>query len=197
MIEYLLIIIQSLFPIAITSFVLVWWALRQNYLGGAGSMGEYEQWQKARKQHLKAENKRHKEAKRNGPAEQTDTIPGFETRPQKRKFDPLHSKWMKFGGGFYGVVALFTYALIELGEVQDLLLNFGDLFRGGLIGIVVNFFIESLKNFILAISWPAYWLSRIYSHQWLWIVSAYAGYWLGTRAAFRVGPNRSSGSASK
>ncbi len=186
MIDYLLIIIQALVPIGVTSFVLVWWALRQNYLGGAGSMGEYEQWQKVRNQHRKAEKKRRKAAKKNGSTEEPGMTSDSEAKLQEHKFDPLHSKWMKFGGGFYGVVALFTYALIELGEVQDLLLNLGDLFRGGLIGIVVGFFIESLKNFIIAISWPAYWLSRIHSHQWLWIVSAYGGYWLGTRAAFRV-----------
>lgn len=202
MTNFLLIIIKSFFPIAITSFVLVWWALRRDYLGGASSLGEYEQWKKAENQSRKAEKKRHKAekkrdkaAKRSGlskdPFVTADVKPNAEvSQPDKRKFDPLHSKWMEFGGGFYGVVALFTYGLVELGEIRDFLLNFSDIFSGGLISLIVQFFIESIKNFIIAIAWPAYWLRKIHGDQWLWIVSAYAGYWLGTRAAFHFGPNR-------
>jgi hypothetical protein len=189
MTQYLLIILKSGLPIAATSFLLVWWALRQDYLDGASSLGEYDQMKKAEKQSRKAEKKRLKAAKRNGlpenPATAADGESLDELQPTERKFDPLHSKWMQFGGGFYGVVALFTYALIELGEVRDFILNLTDLFHGGLISMVVNFFIESIKNFVAAISWPAYWMQRIHGEQWLWIVSAYAGYWLGARAAFR------------
>lgn len=189
MTHFLLIILKVFFPIAITSFALVWWALRQDYLGGASSLGEYERWKKAENRSRKAEQKRRKEAKRKGTVEATHAA-NTQGNPDKRKFDPLHSKWMKFGGGFYGVVALFTYALVELGEIRDFLLNFSDLFRASLVSMIVQFFIESIKNFITAIAWPAYWLRRIDGDQWLWIVSAYAGYWLGTRAAFRIDQKR-------
>jgi hypothetical protein len=185
--HYLLIILKPIIPIGMTSFVLVWWALRQNYLGGAASLDEYERWKKAENRSRKEEKKRRKEAKRNGLSE--DPVDAkFEDKSAKKKFDPLHSKWMEFGGGFYGVVAFFTYLLVELGEVRDLLLHFSDLFRGGLISMVVQFFIESIKNFITAIAWPAYWLRRIPGDPWLWVIGAYAGYWLGTRAGFHFGP---------
>lgn len=186
MIDFLLILLKSSIPIALTTFGLLWWALRRDYLGGANSLNEYEQLKKAENRERKAEKKRRKQAKRNPEpvAVDADSV-AEDLQPTKKKFDPLHSKWMEFGGGFYGVVAFFTYALIELGEIRDFFANFSDLFSGGLISMLVQFFIESLKNFIAAIAWPAYWLGRIHSDQWLWIIGAYGGYWLGARAAFR------------
>ncbi len=189
--NYLLILLKSGIPIAATSLVLVWWALRQDYLGGANSLDEYEQWKKAESQNSKAEKKRRKQAKRDPVAAAAEVNSGAEDRqPAKRKFDPLHSQWSEFGGGFYGVVALFTYAVIEIGEIRDFLSSFTELLRGELISMVVNFFIESLKNFITAITWPAFWLGRIHSEQWLWFAGAYGGYWLGARAAFRFSQHR-------
>jgi hypothetical protein len=191
MINFLLILLKSGIPIAATSFGLVWWALRKDYLGGAQSLDEYEQWTKAENQNRKAEKQRRKQAKRN-PEPVTDELQSVTEDPQptRKKFDPLHSKWMEFGGGFYGVVAFFTYVVVELGEFRDFFANFSDLFRGELVSMIVQFFVESLKNFVTAIAWPAYWLQRIHSEQWLWVIGAYGGYWLGARAAFRFRQNR-------
>lgn len=198
MINFLLILLKSSIPIAATSFGLVWWALRKDYLGGARSLDEYEQWTKAENQNRKAEKLRRKQAKRNAEPV-TDEVQSVteDLQPAKRKFDPLHSKWMEFGGGFYGVVAFFTYVLVELGEIRDFFLNFSDLFRGELVSMIVQFFVESVKNFVVAIAWPAYWLGRIQSEQWLWIIGAYGGYWLGARAAFRFGQSRSNQGSSE
>ena len=110
--------------------------------------------------------------------------------PAPRKFDPLHNKWMAFGGGFYGVVALFTYLVIETIEVRDFLVKLPNVFEHGLINLLLTLFIESLKNFITAIIWPAYWLRRLAGEPWLWLIGAYAGYWLGTHAAFRFSSRR-------
>jgi hypothetical protein len=192
MIDSLLILLKSGIPIAATSFVLVWWALRKDYLGGAKSLDEYEQWTKAENQNRNVEKQRRKQAKRNPEAidEEFESV-ADDLQPAQKKFDPLHSKWMEFGGGFYGVVALFTYALVELGEIRDLFANFGDLFRGDLVRMIVQFFVESLKNFVTAITWPVYWLERIHGEQWLWVIGAYGGYWLGAKAAFRLSQNQS------
>jgi len=199
--NFLLILLKSAIPIGLTSFGLVWWAQRQDYLGGSASMREYGQWQKAESQNRKEQKKQRKagknlqkQQKRAGAAVQTAVAesPGIEDVPPKeqKKFDPLHSKWMKFGGGFYGVVAFLTYVVIELADVRDFLVKLPNLFEHGLVNLLVQFFIESLKNFITAISWPIYWLDRIDSEQWLWFIGAYAGYWLGSNAAFRVGSRR-------
>jgi len=185
--------VKSSLPIGVTSFALVWWALRQGYLGDAESMQQYEQQRKAADKLRKEEKKQRKlKAKLNKKhglhkSQVTESASAAADEPQKsKKFDPLHSKWMQFGGGFYGVVAVFTYLLIELAEVRDFVANFADLFRGGLIGMVVNFFIESLRNFIAAIAWPAYWLGRISGDPWMWVLGAYGGYWLGSKLAFRL-----------
>ena len=225
MFHFIWILLKAGTPIAVTSFALVWWALRKDYLGGASTLGEYAQWKKADDQARKAEKKQRKaqrKAERRsqraqanpGSGSATRAIPGTEDPstgnpdplaaptdgatlsqeldPRKRKFDFLHSKWMEFGGGFYGVVAFYTYVLIEVGEVKDFLVGLGNLFNQGLVSLIINFFVQSIMNFITAITWPVYWLSRIHTEQWLWVIGAYGGYWLGARAAFRFN-QRSSG----
>jgi hypothetical protein len=56
---------------------------------------------------------------------------------------------------------------------------------GGLISLLINLFIESIMNFVAAIAWPVYWLGRAQPF-WLWLIVAYAGYWLGVRAAQKI-----------
>ena len=191
--EFLLVLVKSSLPIGATSFALVWWALRQGYLGDAESMYQYEQQKKAADKLKKKEKKQRKLQKKLNKkqglpkGQATDSVsPAAEELKKAKNFDPLHSKWMQFGGGFYGVVAFFTYLLIELAEVRDFLANFADLFRGGLINMVVHFFIESIRNFVAAIAWPAYWLRRISGDPWMWILGAYGGYWLGSKLAFQL-----------
>jgi len=191
--EFLLVLVKSSVPIGATSFALVWWALHKGYLGDVDSMHQYEQQRKAadklRKEEKKQRKLKTKLNKKHGlhKSQVTGSASAAADKSQKsKKFDPLHSKWMQFGGGFYGVVAFFTYLLIELAEVRDFFANFPDLFRGGLISMVIHFFIESLQNFIAAIAWPAYWIRRIPSDPWMWILGAYGGYWLGSKLAFQL-----------
>lgn len=90
------------------------------------------------------------------------------------------SKWVAFGGGFYGVMAVLTYLVVEFREVVDFLtseesvlatiaaLGFGDL---------ISFFINSLMNFIAAIAWPVYWMNKVEGQSiWVWFLVVYAGY---------------------
>jgi hypothetical protein len=90
------------------------------------------------------------------------------------------SKWVAFGGGFYGVMAVLTYLVVEFREVVDFLtseesvmatiaaLGFGDL---------ISFFINSLMNFIAAITWPVYWINKVEGQSiWVWFLVVYAGY---------------------
>ena len=104
-------------------------------------------------------------------------------RPKPR--DPLHNKWMKFGGGFYGVVAMLTLVVVEwadikqlgLNSIQGMINNFG-------VELIIQLVIESFKNFIVAISWPVYWIDAIDSDRiWLWFIAAYAGYTGGSNLA--------------
>jgi len=105
---------------------------------------------------------------------------------QQQKADPALRHWFRFGGGFYGLVALYTWLLIE---ADDLLEFFGGLANvmvnldpGALLELLIEIFVESLINFVAAIAWPSYWLSA-WSSPWLLLAAAYAGYWLGIKAA--------------
>jgi len=148
-------------PVALASYALIWWALRNDYLDSVVDMDELEK-------QIKLQSK---------------------DKKNRKKHDPVHNKWLAFGGGFYGVVALLTYVVVELGEIRDFFLQFESI-RALLAGIsfdmLIELLIEALMNFILAIAWPWYWLSEIAGpHIWVWFVMAYGGYWAGTRLALR------------
>ena len=100
---------------------------------------------------------------------------------------PVQRKWLKFGGGFYGIVAMYTYLLVEWQEIAAFISGFGGFgafIRNLGIDVIIRMFIEGLKNFITAISWPVYWMHEFGSGRiWLWLCVTYAGYWLGMRLA--------------
>lgn len=110
-------------------------------------------------------------------------------KEKKENVDPALGKWMSFGGGFYGLVALYTWLRIEWDDFGDFLGGLGDLIFRFDISVLINFFIESLMNFVWAISWPMYWLGEA-DNPWIWIAIAYGGYWLGIRAAQHVARRR-------
>ncbi len=93
------------------------------------------------------------------------------------------SKWVAFGGGFYGVMAVLTYVAVELVEVVEFFTSEGSLFATLAdlgFGDLINFFINSLMNFIIAVSWPIYWLKNITGYSpWVWFVVVYAAYLSG------------------
>lgn len=148
-------------PVALTSFALTWWALRNDYLDSVVDIKELEK-----------QIKQQRKDKKN-----------------RKQADPVHNKWLAFGGGFYGVVALLTYVVIELGEIRDFFLQFESIsafFLNISFSMLIELIIDALMNFILAIAWPWYWLGDIAGqHIWVWFAVAYGGYWAGTRLALR------------
>lgn len=151
---------MAFLPLFLLSFGLVWWALHRGRLEGesvSDLQRSIESLGKARKD-----------------------------KDDPQKVDPVLEKWFRFGGGFYGSVALYTWLLIEWDDVADFLGGLGDIVLnfdpGALISLVINLFIESIMNFVAAIAWPAYWLGEA-RNPWLWILLAYGGYWLGIKAA--------------
>ena len=110
-------------------------------------------------------------------------------KKQRQKVDPVIHHWLRFGGGFYGLVALYTWLLIQWDDVLTFLAGIWDIMFdlsiGGLISLFVRLFIDSIMNFVLAIAWPAYWLSEN-RHPWLILLAAYCGYWLGIKVARTV-----------
>jgi hypothetical protein len=151
-------------PIALFTLAMVWWALQRGYFGELLDSRALGHEMKA----LSRNNKKNR---------------GKGTAPK----DPLQKKWAKFGGGFYGIVAFFTYIVVEVTEIATMIIGFGgfaDFLRQLNFNVIIKIFIEGATNFITAMIWPVYWMGRIDTHQtWIWFLMAYAGYWSGLRAA--------------
>ena len=77
---------------------MVWWALKNGHFGEALDADKL-------KGEIAAMAKAHKKSK----------------RAERRSRHPLQRKWASFGGGFYGLVALYTWILIEWDDVADFL----------------------------------------------------------------------------
>lgn len=157
---FLVALFKAGLPVGIAAYLLVWWALRNGHLGNAGTLGEVEK-------EIKSQSK---------------------DKNRKKQADLVHRKWLTMGGGFYGVVAVLTLLWIELREIVDFITGFegfGTLASLFSISFLVNLFIETLMNTLTALIWPLYWLSGIEGDAWIWILVAYAGYWLGSNLAIR------------
>ena len=151
-------------PIGVFTLAIVWWALQRGHFQETLDI-------KALEREIKAMSKNNKKNK----------------KEDKPDLHPVQKKWAKFGGGFYGIVAFFTYVVVEVTEIITMVINFGGFF-GFLkqldLDVIINMLIEALTNFIAAMVWPLYWMRRIETDQtWVWFVVAYAGYWLGLKLA--------------
>jgi hypothetical protein len=165
-------------PIAAFTLAIVWWALQQGHFRESLDT-------RALEREIKAMSKKNKKTRNNKKS-------SVETRPD---LHPLQKKWATFGGGFYGIVAFFTYIVVEVIEIITLISNFGGFFEflkqldfDVIIGVLIN----ALTNFITAMIWPLYWMRRIDTDQtWIWFMVAYAGYWLGLKLAQALVQRRS------
>jgi hypothetical protein len=168
-------------PIGIFTLAIVWWALQKGHFQESLDTRALEREIKAMTKKNK-KNKKDKEGKK-------------ENKENETKLHPVQKKWAKFGGGFYGIVAFFTYIVVEVREIITMIINFGGfiafLKQLGL-DVIINMLVEALTNFITAMVWPFYWMQRIDTDQtWVWFVMAYAGYWLGLKLAQMLVQRRS------
>ena len=99
----------------------------------------------------------------------------------------LYKKWMKFGGGFYGVLTFITYLHIEIYEVIDFVQSFigtESLIIKSVLVLFVEFFVDSIINFLYAFLWPVYWFKYLPIGSYLvWICVVFICYIAGTRLA--------------
>lgn len=100
----------------------------------------------------------------------------------------LHTKWMKFGGGFYGVAALWTLIVIEVSGVVSTLADPSSslkaMFSHGLINFIVNLFVNQFTAFIQALIWFDWWPGKKHDLV-IWFIVAYLGYLAGLNLARR------------
>ncbi len=95
----------------------------------------------------------------------------------------VQRRWMKFGGGYYGLTALWTLVVIEVVDFIQFVVGFpgfAALFADGVIAFIIGVLINQLKNIIAAFIWFGYWDDVL-----VCIAVSYIGYLLGMTAAQR------------
>ena len=155
-------ILRALFiagiPTAIVAYLMVFFAIKRGYVELGEDLVELK--------------KRKKQAKKD---------------KAEFKVNPVHSKWLYFGGGYYGLMALSTYAHVEFMEVYEFFLNFSSIanFIDQIsFGAIVGLIIDSFLNLIPAFTWFLYWPKIFIMHQgWYWLGASYAGYHFGSYLA--------------
>jgi hypothetical protein len=90
---------------------------------------------------------------------------------------------VSFGGGFYGLMALITFTVIEVREIVAFVASL-DSFQALIdllsINTLVDVLVNSIMNMVDAFIWFLYWPEQIsMSNGWIWLFMAYAGYNLG------------------
>jgi len=159
--EFLIALVKAGLPVGATAFLLTWWALRNGYRDDVEGLRDVERQVKA----------------------------SAKDKARKKQADLLHRKWLTLGGGFYGVVAVLTWLVIEAGDLADLFGSLGGLaafFDHLSVRMLVGLVIEAIKNSFFALAWPVYWMQDFRGeHLWAWFVAAYAGYWAGSSLAIR------------
>jgi hypothetical protein len=159
-------------PIALFTLAIVWWALQRGFFKETLDT-------RALVREIKSLSRKNKKNKIEASANQ----------------HPVQKEWAKFGGGFYGIVAFFTYLVVEVTEIATMIMDFGgfkDFLKNLNFSLVINILIEGLTNFITAMIWPLYWMKRIDTDQtWIWFAMAYMGYWAGLKLAQALIQHRS------
>lgn len=154
MLEVLRIIFMAALPISAIAFIMMFYTLKNGYVDLNGNVDDLK--------------KRKKQA-------------------EKDKVDfnvnPIHRKWLFFGGGYYGLMALATYAHVEFIEVYEFFSafsTFAAFIDQVTLGALIRLVIESFLNLFPAFTWFLYWPKIItMNNGWYWLGASYAGYHLG------------------
>lgn len=102
----------------------------------------------------------------------------------------LRKKWFRFGSGFYGTAALWTFMVVEVADLLSFIRDFpgfANLFENGVIAFLVNLLVGQIQNFVTAIVWFDYWPDESQT-LFIWLVAAYLGYRVGRNLAQRGNP---------
>ena len=97
----------------------------------------------------------------------------------------LHTKWMKFGGGFYGVAAAWTLIYIEASGIVGVVLHpsvLKTMFDKGLVNLITSQITGQVSTFVDAAIWFSWWPGKGHGPV-LWFVVAYVAYMAGLNLA--------------
>lgn len=119
--------------------------------------------------------------------EQSNRELGRERELRRRSAeDPVAKRLTRYGGGFYGITALWTLIAAELVDLWGLLIDpsaLGPMLQGGVGGLLSAFVAAQIENFVTAMTWFAFWSegSVVVS-----LAVAFVGFRAGLEAARRV-----------
>lgn len=146
-------------PLAVCTYLLIGLLLKRGYLGAFESRKDLGS-------QLKASKKAHK---------------------KEIKKNYFLGKWLEFGGGFYGLTALYTYAWIEVGEVIQFIfkmLNPANWSFDIGIDLLVGLIINAITNLIDAFLWFWYWSTADTPlNIFIYVALAYLAYMAGSHYA--------------
>lgn len=101
--------------------------------------------------------------------------------------NPFLAKWMRFGGGFYGLTAMYTFFVLEPPVIFSLIqqavspVNWS---LGGLIALFLDFLISSIQQLVRAAVWFAYWFENVDGEVMIvGVIACYLAYVLAARRA--------------
>jgi hypothetical protein len=97
----------------------------------------------------------------------------------------LHTKWMKFGGGSYGVAAAWTLIYIELSGIVGFILHpsvVQDMFQRGIGHLIGQQIASQITTLAGAATWFAWWPGKGHNPV-VWFVVAYVAYIAGLNLA--------------
>lgn len=167
-------------PVACFTFLVLQWSIANGRLSKFSDHKDLDTQYAEQRKEAKVAKKQAKEDKKAGTAQ-----PNRRRLDKETGVDFLHSKVMFFGGGFYGTMALFTYAIVEIKEIFLFLGKIIDLSSWTLtfsFQFLVDLFINSIMNIVDAFIWfltlPEYVQVNNY---YIWIPAAYIGYMAGVR----------------
>jgi hypothetical protein len=154
-------LLEAMVKLGIPLFLFSWLLFTKLYDGGEINRdGNNQQF----KQQLKAFNKSSKKKAK---------------RSERTPVDRVMGHWVSFGGGFYGLAALWTFVVIEIKDIFSFVFYFPGLdvlFEDGLVRLAVSILVNQITNAISAVVWFSYWPAQSIL---IWVLVAYFGYWLG------------------
>ena len=156
-------VLEAVFKLGLPVFILTWLLIHRLYRAGKITEGADH---KAVKSTLKQLKK------------------GWNKEDRARS-DFVQNKWMRFGGGFYGVTALATFIIVEVTDALSFLWNFpgiDELLESGVVSFVIGILTNQLETFITSLIWFGYWASDDQTLL-IWVITPYLGYLAGLKLA--------------
>lgn len=190
-IEVIRALVMGAVPVAVFTFLVLQWSVASGRLAPFYDEKSLDQQYKDKRKAKKAEKKAAKEARAKGiepDKKQKDERPWLD---KSRGEDFLHDKVMFFGGGYYGTMALFAYAVIEFDEVLQFLgvvFTPGAWFQYLTFGLIIDFFINTIMNIVGAFTWFITLQDYVrMDNGWIWLGASYVGYIAGVKLVAEAG----------